>query len=796
MKLLLKLPLLSIALITSMCAFALSPTQVAPKVNDGMHLRASAMKSDLALSARGIASPQKTVYDLIGRITPGYESQYRLEIIPAVEGCDVYEIDGNGKNVILRGNNAISLSSAFNWYLKYTCKAHLSWFGNQLNLPKQLPQPIKKERKVIKPKYRVYMNYCTVSYTAPWWKWERWQQELDYMAMNGVNMPLFSVGLSGVWYNTLLRFGFSDTEAREFLVGPAHQAWQWMQNIEGYGAPLPKSVIDKQVALGKQIVNRMLEFGMQPIQQGFSGYVPNIMKEKYPQSRIRKKKNWCGFKHTSQLDPTDPLFREIGLAFMQEQDKLFGSHGVYAADPFHESKPPIHTPEYLSSVGKSIHNLFQEFDKGSIWAMQAWSLREEIVKAVPIDNLLILDLNGAKLDKRQGYWGYHVVVGLLHNFGGRINLHGDLAGLASNPFKESKRHFPNVCGTGLFMEGIHQNPVFYDLAFEMWHHEGSIPIDKWVAKYAERRYGAPSAAAKKAMLALLNGPYTKDTNGTEFSSIVAARPAIDVKKSGPNAGFSIPYDPALLLTAEKELLKDAGKLSASKPYRFDVVDIQRQIMSNLGQAIHKQAATAFKVKDKKAFALHANRFLEMLQDLDELLSTRKEYSLDCWLTDARSWGNTKTEKDLLERDATSLVTIWGPDDAPAIFDYAWREWGGLVKGFYLPRWQQFYAMLQKHLDNGTEYGETGLKLQYKREAFRANEFYNQLADWEMSYVNTYNKARIPNIKGDEIEIASHLFTKYEKLFHEYMAMPVRSEKVNKNEHTFENLGEEHTDLHR
>lgn len=59
MKLLLKLPLLSIALITSMCAFALSPTQVAPKVNDGMHLRASAMKSDLALSARGIASPQK-----------------------------------------------------------------------------------------------------------------------------------------------------------------------------------------------------------------------------------------------------------------------------------------------------------------------------------------------------------------------------------------------------------------------------------------------------------------------------------------------------------------------------------------------------------------------------------------------------------------------------------------------------------------------------------------------------------------------------------------------------------------
>ena len=50
------------------------------------------------------------------------------------------------------------------------------------------------------------MNYCTVSYTAAWWNWERWQQELDYMAMNAINMPLFSVGLDGVWYNTLLRF--------------------------------------------------------------------------------------------------------------------------------------------------------------------------------------------------------------------------------------------------------------------------------------------------------------------------------------------------------------------------------------------------------------------------------------------------------------------------------------------------------------------------------------------------------------------------------------------------------------
>ena len=148
----------------------------------------------------------KAVYDLIERVTPGYSSQYRLELIAPDNGSDVYEVDGNGKQVILRGNTSVALATAFNWYLKYTCQAHVSWFGNQLQLPKKLPQPLAKERRLINGRYRVYMNYCTVSYTAAWWNWERWQRELDFMAMNSINMPLFTIGLDAVWYNTCLLY--------------------------------------------------------------------------------------------------------------------------------------------------------------------------------------------------------------------------------------------------------------------------------------------------------------------------------------------------------------------------------------------------------------------------------------------------------------------------------------------------------------------------------------------------------------------------------------------------------------
>ena len=44
-------------------------------------------------------------------------------------------------------------------------------------------------------KYRYYMNVCTFGYSYVWWDWTRWEKEIDWMAMNGINIPLAFVGL-------------------------------------------------------------------------------------------------------------------------------------------------------------------------------------------------------------------------------------------------------------------------------------------------------------------------------------------------------------------------------------------------------------------------------------------------------------------------------------------------------------------------------------------------------------------------------------------------------------------------
>ena len=75
----------------------------------------------------------------------------------------------------------------------------------------------------------------------------------------------------------------------------------------------------------------------------------------------------------------------------------------------------------------------------------------------------------------------------LHNFGGRINLHGDIRGVAENRFAAAAPEIPQCVGMGLFSEAIGQNPVFYDCVFEQIWRDGPVDADAWVIDYATRR---------------------------------------------------------------------------------------------------------------------------------------------------------------------------------------------------------------------------------------------------------------------------------------------------------------------
>jgi alpha-N-acetylglucosaminidase len=407
-----------------------------------------------AVAARGV----------IERVAPKLSPKVDLQLIDADHGHDVFEIEQSGDRLIFRGNNAVSMTSAAGWYLKHVAGCDFSWCGDQSSLADTLPKVDQKIRQVCPYKYRVYFNYCTLSYTGAWWDWNRWQHEIDFMALQGINMPLSVTGLEGTWYNTLLKLNFSDQEAREFLVGPCYFAWQWMANIEGFGGPLPRSWIDSHVKLEQQILARERELGMMPIQQGFTGYVPRLMVKKNPRAAIVQKPNWCGFTGAAQLDPLDPLFPKIAAIFYDQQKKLFGESHFYGADPFHESSPPKPGDQYLHDVANTVEKTMTDADPDAIWCMQSWSLREPIVKAIAKDKLLVLDI-GSKYQGAHNFWDYPFTAGIISNFGGRTRMFGNLAGMAKNPFDAAAKKAPNCIGMGIFPEGINNNPAYFGMAF-------------------------------------------------------------------------------------------------------------------------------------------------------------------------------------------------------------------------------------------------------------------------------------------------------------------------------------------
>ena len=137
---------------------------------------------------------------LVGRITSGRQADFIVNIVPEQrDGKDWFAYYAKDGKIVLEGNNGVSVASALNHYLKENCGWHLTWCGKQEELPEVLPLPQDKVMRTSPYKYRYYLNYCTFNYTMSWWDFDRWQQEIDFMALNGINMPLALTGQNSVW---------------------------------------------------------------------------------------------------------------------------------------------------------------------------------------------------------------------------------------------------------------------------------------------------------------------------------------------------------------------------------------------------------------------------------------------------------------------------------------------------------------------------------------------------------------------------------------------------------------------
>ncbi len=683
------------------------------------------------------------VNGFLERNLPDFKNNIFINITQADK--DRYSITAGQGKLFVNANNYVSAFMGIYDYLKKYCGVQLSWCGNRSIHIKELTMFSGAFSREIEQKFRVYMNYCTLDYSMCWWDFERWEKEIDFMAMNGINMPLAVIGTEAVWFETLMEYGFSEREALDWISGPATWAWQLMTNIEGYMPPPNKEYVYRRAELGKKILNRCAQFGMYPIQQGFSGHVPMLFKTKFPHARILEQHGWCNFPKTAQLDPTDPFFMEFGTAYLKNLEKIFGNYHYLACDPFHEGTPPKPWFWYLKAVGKTINRMYESFDKNSVWVMQTWSMRKHIVKAVPKNRLLLLDINSEKTKQCRNVWGYPVIAGMLHNFGGKNSMQGKLKHHCENVYLKLKNGGANTVGTGLFMEGIEQNPVIYDLQFSLLTASENIDWSAWLDNYIERRYGKYSETLRKAWDMLLETCY-KDSgyHENEVGSALAARPQFMPVRTGPCCYTKIYYNTALFEKAVCVFASVLDEYKHSDGYQYDLCDLVRQALSNRFNTNQQKFAKAYENKDIKAVKEISETQLSLLKELDAFLSNRSEFCLSRWIGDSHRLAADETERKYFDLNARTLITLWGNmDDTNILHDYAWREWSGLIGEYYYTRWQMFYDASVSALKQGREFKVHCTEDFSARAKYIHDPFGRRLFDFEKEWVNTYKEYPYP-----------------------------------------------------
>lgn len=666
---------------------------------------------------------------LLERIDPGASKKFVIELKRGSQ--DFFELDQKGKKVVVRGNNFVNIASGINWYLKYYAGVQLTWNQMHAKLPAVLPAVPNRERHETNLSLRYDFNYCTFSYSMPFWGWERWQEEIDWMALHGINMPLAAVGYECVWKNVMEKLGYSRKDIDDFIAGPAFLAWWEMNNLEGWGGPNPDSWYEQQEALQKKIVQRMKELDIHPVLPGYSGMVPSkfmeqskveVGNEDNGESSISTVQLWNGFTRPGILMPTDPRFQEFADLFYEESVRLFGKADYYSMDPFHEAK---NLPEDLDlkACFRAIYAAMKKANPKATWVCQGWSEnpRQEMLDEMKPGEVIFLDLFsecrpmwGAPSiwQKEKGYEGHDWLFCLLENFGANIGLHGRMDQLIDN-FYMTKNHplAKQLKGMGLTMEGSETNPIMYELMCELPWRDQKFTKEEWVKNYVRARYGLnvhPNPEAEAVVLqawdilaqGIYNCPPTNNQQGPH-ESIFCSRPSLDCFQASSWSKMQNYYDPTTTAEAAKLLASVAHLFKGNNNFEYDLVDVIRQSLADKARIVYNQTVADFKSFDKKRFAIDSQEFLKLLLLQDKLLNTRSEFKVGRWIEMARQKGLTLEEKDHYEWNARVQITTWGNRycaDTGKLRDYAHKEWQGLLKDFYYPRWQKYWQILQDELD--------------------------------------------------------------------------------------------------
>ena len=707
----------------------------------------------LSLAAGAKEKDVVAMQSMVKRLIPAYAENFQFRKIKPIDGKDCFRLDASDpRKIIISGNNANSMAMGLNHYLRYYCLTTISWYADiPVEMPETLPaveKPIQIEAKVDR---RFFLNYCTYGYTMPFWQWKDWERLIDWMALNGINMPLAITGQEAVWYKVWKKIGLTDEEIRSYFTGPTYLPWHRMANIDGWNGPLPMHWLDSQVELQTKILTRERELNMKPVLPAFAGHVPGALKRIFPEANIQNLGKWAGFAEEYRchfLNPEEALFATIQKQYIKEQTRLFGTDHIYGVDPFNEVDPPSWEPEYLSKVSADMYHTLTAADPKAEWMQMTWMFYfdrkdwtaprvKAMLTGVPQGKMVLLDYHCENVElwkTIEHFHGQPYIWCYLGNFGGNTTLTGNVKESGVRLDNTLINGGSNFKGIGSTLEGLDVMQFPYEYIFEKaW----TLNTDdrSWLNALADRHTGVTSEPVREAWDILFNQVYV------QVPRTLAVLPNLRPVMNKPNNRTSINYPNTALLQAWQKLLQapDCNR----DALRLDIITVGRQLLGNYFLTVKDDFDRMYEAKDLPALKARAAEMREILNDLERLNAFHSRCSLDKWISDARKYGNTPELKNYYEKNARNLITTWGG----RLNDYASRTWAGLIKDYYSKRWDMYLDAVVAAVENNREFDQEKLDGEFRL--------------FEDSWVSSTRPVEVTP-EGDLLIYARFLLNKYKR----------------------------------
>lgn len=647
---------------------------------------------------------------VINRFTGGtLDVKVQLSLKKDANGNERFVYSAKGNTLIIKASSPVAACRGFYDYVKSKGIGIASWSGNRF----QCPDDIQVDPHSVTSTYRhhQYFNVVTYGYTTPFWDEERWDKELDWMALHGIDMPLLLIGQEQVYREVFLEMGLTDAEIDAWEVGPAHLPWMRMGNLSGntFDGPLGKDWNSRQVSLCKHVIERMRRLGMEPICPAFGGFVPKDFVKHYDGTIDNTGWDWVPQDTRNyRLNPGSEAFEEVGTRFIRKWEEKFGKCRYYLSDSFNEMEIPQDTA-LITSYGDAIYRSICNANPDAVWTMQGWTVGfqrnswgngifKALIKNVPNDKFLMLDMatdynrtwwnSSYNWDYYEGFYGKPWIWSVIPNMGGKTAYTGVLDYYANGRLDALRSaNKGNLVGYGIAAEGVENNEMLYELITDGgWLGNDSIDVIHWLDNYSTCRYGEVSQLDRDLHEALYKSVYSSFRDHPQFAwqvrNNIIGRGSVQIDDTYYNAIEQ-------LLGNEEELtrrLYHSDKASALL-FRADLIEAVAMYVGGKIEVVNSNIRRALEA-DNKALA---NDILEELKDvmlrLDRSLTVHPLYNLELWESQAMKMATSDTDKKRNAVNARRIVSVWYGDhtkDEP-VNDYACRIWAGLIRDYYLPR---------------------------------------------------------------------------------------------------------------